>query len=124
VNGPDIVWVGLAGGLGAAVRFAVDGGLRRRIAGDTPVGTMVVNLSGSLLFGILTGLVLFHRAPGVLALVGGTGFCGGYTTFSTASFETVRLLQRGEHANALVTAAGTLFGCLATAAAGLGLAAL
>lgn len=124
MNGLDIVWVGLAGGLGAAVRFVVDGAIRGRVASDTPVGTMVVNVSGSLLFGVLTGAVLFHGAPGLLALVAGTGFCGGYTTFSTASFETVRLLQRREHGNALVTLVGMVGGCLAGAALGLALTAL
>ena len=85
---------------------------------------MAINVSGSLVLGLLTGLVLFHGAPATVTLVAGTGFCGGYTTFSTASFETVRLVQRGAHAAALGSALGTLAAALGAAALGLALAAL
>ncbi len=116
--------VGLAGGAGALARFVVDGTLRARIASRVPAGTVVINLTGSLLLGILTGLVLFHGAPATLTLVAGTGFCGGYTTFSTASFETVRLLQTGEYRAAGASLAVTVAGALAAAGAGLALTSL
>src|SRR5436189_2241414 len=83
----------VAGGLGAGARFLIDGAVRRRWPTTIPVGTLFINITGSLLLGILTGLVLFHAGSGDLLLVIGTGFCGGYTTFSTASVETVRLIQ-------------------------------
>lgn len=117
-----MLWVALAGSLGAVARFSVDGALRGRVASRVPAGTTVVNLTGSLLLGVLTGLVMFHAAPSALTLVAGTGFCGGYTTFSTASFETVRLLQDGRLGPAAATAAVNAFGCFAAGAAGLALA--
>jgi CrcB protein len=124
VNPADIVWVGLAGSVGAAARFVVDGTVRSRVTSRVPVGTIVINLTGSLLLGFLTGLVVFHRAPSALTLVAGTGLCGGYTTFSTASFETVRLLQQGELASAGINLGLTVGGTLVAAAAGMALGAL
>jgi CrcB protein len=124
VNVADIVWVGLAGSVGAAARFVTDGMVRARVASRIPVGTIVINLAGSLLLGVLTGLVLFHHAPSTLTLVAGSGFCGGFTTFSTASFETVRLLQQGEFRAAGTNAGVTVVGAVAAAAAGLALASI
>ena len=101
-----------------------DGAVRARWAPRIPAGTIAINLSGSLLLGVLTGLVVFHHASPTVALVAGTGFCGGYTTFSAASFETVRLLQeremRAAGTNLVVTVAGTF----SAAAVGMALAAL
>lgn len=113
----------LAGGLGAVCRLLVDGAVRARWGSRRPYGTLLVNVSGSLLLGLLTGLVLDRGAPGALRAVLGTGFCGGYTTFSTASLETVRLLAERRVA-ALAYAAGTLVLTLLAAAAGLLLARL
>ncbi|RZS90110.1 CrcB protein [Motilibacter rhizosphaerae] len=108
----------LAGALGAVARLLVDTGVRARTRSALPVGTLVINTSGCLLLGLLTGLQLRGEvAPDVL-LVAGTGFCGGYTTFSTASVEAVRLLaeRRG-----LAAAYVVLTVALALSAAGLGL---
>ncbi len=123
MNVADIVWVGLAGSVGAVARFVVDGTVRARVAGRIPVGTVAINLTGSLLLGVLTGVVIYHHVSSTLTLVAGTGFCGGYTTFSTASFETVRLVQQGSVRAAVVNGGGTLVGALAAGAAGLALAA-
>jgi CrcB protein len=68
---------------------------------------------------LVSGLVLAHAAPDGLRLVVGTGFLGGYTTFSTASFETVRLVEQRRVDLALLNAAGTLLGTVCVAAAGL-----
>jgi CrcB protein len=68
--------------------------------------------------------VIFHHLPSDLTLVAGSGFCGGFTTFSTASFETVRLIQQDELAAAALNVAFTLAGTVLAAAAGLGLASL
>jgi CrcB protein len=124
VNAGDIVWVGLAGSLGALARFSADGAIRSRANATLPVGTITINLTGSFVLGVLTGLVVFHAAPSTLTLVAGTGFCGGYTTFSTASFETVRLAQQGRVLHAAANATVTLLGALALAAAGMALASL
>jgi CrcB protein len=122
VNLIDIAEVGVAGGIGAVARFAVDSAVRRRTGGALPVGTIVINLTGSFILGLLTGLVLYHGAPARLVLVAGTGFCGGYTTFSTASFETVRLVQTGHMRSASINLFGTLVGAVLAGAAGLAVA--
>lgn len=113
------VAVALAGGVGAACRFVLDGLVRSRTAGDYPIGTMVINVTGSLLLGLLTGLGLAHLAADELVLVLGTGLLGGYTTFSTASVETVRLLQAGRYAASLLAGLGMLVAAVAAAGAGL-----
>ncbi len=124
MNGPDLVWVGLAGGAGAVARFLLDATATPRVTSRLPVATMAINVTGSLLLGVLTGLVVFHHVTTTLTVVAGTGFCGGYTTFSTASVETVRMVQRGEHRLAAVSVGITVAGTLAAAAAGLALASL
>jgi CrcB protein len=85
----------------------------------TGLGTMVINLTGSLLLGLVTGLAAASVLPGVLRLVLGTGFLGGYTTFSTSSVETARLVQQRRWAAAAVHGLGMLVGSVALAGAGL-----
>jgi CrcB protein len=120
MNWTDVTVVGFGGALGAVTRFVVDALVRLNFRSRIPIGTVVINVSGSLLLGLLTGLVMYHGAPSMLTTAAGTGFCGGYTTFSTASFETVRLVQQGASRTALTNSAVTLIGALG--AGGLGLA--
>ncbi len=98
----------------------VDSEIRSRRSLQFPWTTLVVNVSGSLLLGVLVGLVLFHGADHRLEIVLGVGFCGGYTTFSTVSVETVRLLQEGRYRAAVLGALGTLVLAVAAAAVGFG----
>ncbi len=77
-----VLWLALAGSAGAVARFVVDGAIRARWATTFPYGTLLINVTGSVLIGVLTGLVLFHGQPTALTTIAGTGFCGGYTTFS------------------------------------------
>ena len=114
-----VVMLALAGGLGAGARFVLDGAIRARGRTTLPVGTMLINVSGSLVLGLLAGLVLANRLPAEVQTVAGTGFLGGYTTFSTASVETVRLLQSGRPGTGLLNALGTMVLALAAAAGGL-----
>lgn len=116
-----VLAVVLAGGLGAAARFLLDGLIRARTTTGFPVGTILINVTGSLALGLVTGLTLNHTAPDQLRLIAGTGFLGGYTTFSTASFETVRLTQEKRFAAALLNGIGTLLTTTTTAAAAIGL---
>jgi CrcB protein len=114
-----VVAVGLAGGAGAVARLVLDGLLRARVRIAFPLGTTVINVTGSFLLGLVTGLAVAHGLPAEWRAVLGTGFLGGYTTFSTASFETVRLAQQRRYRAALLNGVGMLG--LALAAAGLGL---
>lgn len=102
-----IVLVAVSGGLGAVARFALDGAIRHRTSGAFPFGTVIINLTGSLLLGLLAGLVS-GGLPADLQTVLGTGFLGGYTTFSTASVETVRLLMERRYAAAIGNGIGTV----------------
>ena len=113
------LWVAAAGCIGAVARFVVDGVVRSRFGRGFPLGTVIVNVLGSLLLGIVTGLVLFHHQPSLWTTIGGTGFCGGYTTFSTASFETVRLMQERKYPLALLNGGGSFVLTLAAGALGL-----
>ncbi|MEZ2388855.1 fluoride efflux transporter CrcB [bacterium RCC_150] len=119
-----VLLLALAGGAGAATRFLVDGLVRSKARTALPLGTILINVSGSLLIGLLAGLVMAKHAPDSLQLVLGTGFLGGYTTFSTASLETVRLIQSGRTGLALLNGFGTMAACVGAAAAGVGLAML
>lgn len=114
--------VGLGGALGAVARHAVY--VRVENDSDVPRATLAVNVLGSLVLGLATGL----GAAGVLGadalLFVGTGACGAFTTFSTFAFETVdRKAARGTRA-AAANAAGTLALALLAAAVGFQLAAL
>ena len=100
--------VALAGGVGAVARFLLDGAIRSRIALLVPAGTFVINVSGSLLLGFITGIVMVGAEPTDFRVVLGTGFLGGYTTFSTATIETVRLLQQRRWVAAGVNGVGML----------------
>ncbi|MDF6103740.1 CrcB family protein [Gordonia hongkongensis] len=108
-----------AGALGAVTRFVVDGAVKWRWPTVTPWGTFVINVTGSALLGVLAGLVLFHGAPHELQAILGTGFCGGYTTFSTASFEVVRLAENRQRLVAGGYAVITLLASVAACAAGM-----
>ena len=113
-----VLLLALAGGLGAVARFVLDGALAAGRSSRYPVGTTVINLSGSFLLGLVAGLVAGQLLPGSALLVLGTGFLGGYTTFSTAAFETVRLIEQHRVAAALLHGLGQLV--VATALAALG----
>jgi fluoride exporter len=116
--------VALAGGAGAVLRALLIHHVGMRRDDPLPVGTMLVNASGSLLLGILTGLSLYHGLGSHLLAVIGVGLCGGYTTWSTASWETIHLLHNGHRTEAFIYTVGGLAVCLAAAAAGIGLMAL
>ncbi|ACQ78788.1 Camphor resistance CrcB protein [Beutenbergia cavernae DSM 12333] len=100
-----LVLIALAGGVGAAARFVVDGVVRSRAALPW-LGTTVVNVSGSFLIGLLAGFAVAHAVPATWHAVVATGFLGGYTTFSTAAVEGVVLLRAGERRRAAVYVLG------------------
>jgi len=110
-----LLWAGIAalGAGGALLRFFVDGIVARRVGRDFPFGTLIVNVSGALVFGLVVGLGF----SGNRLLLVGTATIGSYTTISTWMFETQRLVEDGEFAGA----AGNV---LVSVAVGLGAAAL
>ena len=109
----------IAGAVGAGTRFAVDGWIRRSLLTRFQWATMIINLSGSMLLGLLTGLSDVDLISANWFAVLGTGFFGGYTTFSTASYETVALVRERKHAQALLSSVGMLAACVTCAAIGL-----
>lgn len=110
------LWLALAGGLGAGTRFVVDGVLSTRMRHLLPTATLVINVTGSFLLGLLTGWGAGHDA---IRTVVGVGLLGGFTTFSTASVELVRLVRAERRWAALALASSMLVLCLAAAAAGI-----
>jgi CrcB protein len=111
--------VAVGGFVGAPSRYLVDRAINRRVESDLPWGTFLVNISGSFLLGLLTGLSLSHHLSSVAKALLGTGFCGAYTTFSTFSFETVRLLEVGQILEAAGNVVASVLVGLAGAALGL-----
>jgi CrcB protein len=120
------VWFAVAGAgaLGSVLRYLADTAVSARRFSVFPFGTLTVNLSGSLVFGALTGLALYHAFPDTAKVVLGSGVCGAYTTFSTFCLETVVLAREGERLHAVRNVAANLVGCCVAAAIGLALAAL
>ena len=109
----------VAAGLGAVARVVVDGWVHDRVGRPFRWGTFVVNVSGSFLLGVVTGLAREHGLDDTARTVAGTGALGAYTTFSTFSAEAVHLVERGEPAAAARYVAATLGVGLTAAAAGL-----
>lgn len=98
----------LAGGVGAVLRLVLDGAIKARTRTAFPLGTLLINVSGSFVLGVVTQLALGGILDDAWRLVIGTGLCGGFTTFSTASFEAVRLVQQRRYVLASVNAVGML----------------
>jgi CrcB protein len=118
------VGTALAGGVGAALRFLLDSVLRTRTGHGFPWGTAVVNLTGSFALGLVTGLAGNGWLAPEATVVLGVGLLGGYTTFSTASVETIRLAQEGRFRAAFANAFGVLVACTAAALLGIWLGGL
>lgn len=97
--------VALGGGLGAVLRYLVDGALRARL---TFWATALINVSGSFVLGLLAGTVAGGGLGGTALAVLGTGVCGGYTTFSTATVETLTLLRDRRYRDGVAYGLATL----------------
>lgn len=83
----------LAGGLGALARYQLEGVIAPRQRSPFPLSTLIVNVSGSFLLGLTVSLVLTGRLPESALVWGGAGFLGAFTTFSTFTYETLRLIE-------------------------------
>jgi CrcB protein len=111
----NVVVVALGAAVGAPLRYAVDRLVRLIHAGSFPFGTLAVNLIASAVLGLVAGLTAAGSASHHLQLLVGTGFCATLSTYSTFSFETLRL---GEEEGAVAAIAYT---CISVAG-GLGAA--
>lgn len=114
-----LVWIALAGGLGAMTRYAVDLALTPRLP-RPGYALALINISGSLAIGILAGLAANAAIPTAIAGVAMTGFLGGYTTFSAASLDILETATREGRSGGLRRTLA--IPVLAMAACGLGLA--
>ena len=112
----DLFVIGLGGALGSICRYLVQVWADRYVSTSFPVGTLLVNISGCLLIGLLYGLFTRHAGMDLgwrLFLI--TGICGGYTTFSSFSYESISLLREGQLAYFFLYVLGSVIvGLLAT----------
>jgi CrcB protein len=119
-----LLWVCLGAAVGAPARYLVDRFVQGRHDALLPWGTVCVNVVGSFALGLLTGLAARHDVPGAVMTTLGTGFCGALTTYSTFSYETLRLYEDGARLYAAANIVLTLVAGLTAALAGYALATL
>ena len=120
-------WVIIGSALGGMARYGVSGGVARRIGETFPWGTLTVNVVGSFVIGLFAALVAPGGALGGGRMVGAfvmTGLCGGYTTFSSFSLQTLNLARDGEWPRALANIVASIVLCLLAVWAGSALGAL
>ena len=113
-----LLTIALAGGLGAFARYSLTGFTHRFTAWDFPVGTLLVNTLGCLVFGFLAPLLAERtQIPEAYRMGVIIGFLGSFTTFSTFGFDTIDLAQNGDWGKAALNVfASLLFGCVAVLA--------
>lgn len=119
----ELLAIAAGGAFGAVMRWLAAGSVQRWIGGAFPWGTLVVNALGSFLLGFLFVWLIERSSAGELLRLGLTvGFLGAFTTFSTFSVESVRLVQQGFYALALVNILSQVMVCLVLAFVGVQLA--
>ena len=114
-----IIYIAAGSALGGALRYLVGGLIQDRFGSGFPIGTLLINVSGSFLLLFIMEFALSSSA--VSAETRGfltVGLCGGFTTFSTFSYETLRLIQDGDYRRASLYVALSVAGALAGAVAG------
>ena len=105
--------VGIGGFIGSIARYWLAGLVQRWNGTDFPVGTLAVNILGSFVLGLVVALSLDRDLINPNArLFLGVGFCGGFTTMSTFSYETIALLREGSFVAGLGNIAASLVSCL------------
>lgn len=111
------ILVALGGGLGATARFLLDSAIPAEMKARFPWGTWLINVSGSFILALVAGSVaVLWWGPAITI-----GLLGGYTTFSTASLETISLAEDGRWPTAIFYAVGTMLSCLVASLLGLAL---
>ncbi|MEV0965864.1 fluoride efflux transporter CrcB [Streptomyces sp. NPDC049910] len=113
-----LLGVGVAAALGAVARYVLDQYMQYLRPGAFPRGTWLINITGSFVLGLVVGLGARHGLPEQVLTIVGAGFCGAYTTFSTFSYELVRLCEQGQAGKSLLYGASSLAVGLSAVAAG------
>ncbi|GHB39520.1 putative fluoride ion transporter CrcB 2 [Streptomyces viridiviolaceus] len=108
--------------VGAPLRYLTDRAVQSRHDSVFPWGTFVVNVVGCLVLGLLTGAAVAGAAGSRLQLLLGTGLCGALTTYSTFSYETLRLAETGARLHAAANVVASVAAGLGAAFAGVTLA--
>ncbi len=103
-----VLLVALGAALGAPARFLTDRWVQGRHDSVFPWGTFTVNVVGSFVLGVVLGGAAAGGVPTAVVAAVGTGFCGAFTTYSTFSYETVRLVETGSSWYAAANALGSL----------------
>jgi CrcB protein len=110
--------------VGAPLRYLADRFVQSRHDSVFPWGTFAVNVAGSFVLGLLIAAATRHGWPPAVLTLTGTGFCGALTTYSTFSYETVRLLEDGRHFYAVANVVASIGAGLGAAFLGLTVAGL
>jgi fluoride exporter len=111
-----VLMIALGAGIGAPARYVTHRAIQARQRGDFPWGTLTVNVFASLILGIVVAAGSHVNTH--LAVLLGTGFCGGLSTYSTFSYETMRLADEGNRLYALANVAMSLLAGIGAAALG------
>jgi CrcB protein len=111
--------IALGGAAGSVFRYLIGGRVQHFAPHGYPIGTLTVNVLGCLLIGVLARAFLNMQTTGEWRALLMVGFCGGFTTFSTFSLETVGLLEGGEYARAATYIAGSVLLCIMATFAGI-----
>jgi CrcB protein len=107
------VWIALGGALGTVARYELDGWVQTRMGTAFPYGTLIVNVVGSfLLVFVMHAALRTDLLPSTARIAIATGVLGGFTTYSTFNYETLRFFQNGATALGVLNLAATVVGCL------------
>ena len=115
-----LLLIAVGGAAGSVLRYLIGRAVQGTSPSGFPIGTMVVNISGCFLIGVLLRQFLNMQVSAEWRALLVVGFCGGFTTFSTFSAETVGLIEGGEYARAATYVALSVALCLAATFAGIG----
>ena len=114
-----VLLIALGGAVGSVLRYLAGRTIQGASTSGFPVGTMFVNITGCFLIGIFVRYLLNLQTSAELRALLVVGFCGGFTTFSTFSFETVGLIEGGEYARAATYVFASVLACLVATFAGM-----